>query len=201
MKLYFSPGACSMASHIALQETGLPYEAVQVDLRSKKTAGDQDYLKINPKGYVPALELDNGQTMSEGVAILQWLADQKPEKKLIPAWGTAERYKAIEWMNYVATEIHKNFSPLYNPQIPDATREICKGNIVKRLGLIEDRLNSQAYLMGENFGVADAYLFTVLSWSPRVGVDLSGFPKTLAYLEKIKGRPSVQSAMKAEGLI
>jgi len=197
MKLYFSPGACSLASHIALKELGIPFEPVQVDLRTKKTKAGADYAAINPKGYVPALELDDGSLLTEGTAVLQYIADQKPASGLAPAPASFERYRLQEWLGYINSEIHKSFGPLFNPSTPDATKETAKANIAKRLPLVVQALAGKDYLMGR-FTVADAYLYTVLSWAPKTGVDLSGFPAITAYLARIDARPAVQAARAAE---
>jgi glutathione S-transferase len=197
MKLYFSPGACSLASHIVLKEIGVPFEAVQVDLRTKKTKAGADYAAINPKGYVPAIELADGSLLTEGTAVLQYLADQKPASGLAPPPASFERYRLQEWLGYINSEIHKSFGPLFNPASSDATKDAAKANITKRLPLVVAALNGKDYLMGQ-FTVADAYLYTVLSWAPKMGVDLSGFPAITAYLARIDARPSVQAARAAE---
>jgi glutathione S-transferase len=201
MKLYYSPGACSMASHISLIEAGLKAETVKVDLRSKLDETGADFTKINPKGYVPALQLDNGRTMSEGVAILQYVADQAADRKLLPAWGTVERYKAIEWLNYIATEVHKSYSPLFRPGMTAEQKTAQYGVIEKRLQFIEPHLGPSGYILGPEFSVVDTYLFVILSWSAKVGMDLSAFPNVQAFVARMMKRPSVVSAMTAEGLL
>lgn len=200
MKLYYAPGACSLASHIALQETGLPFEFDKVDLAARKTASGEDFLQINPKGYVPALRLDDGSILTEGAAILQYVADRRPESNLAPAAGTLERYRLQEWLNFISTEIHKAFSPLFNRSLPEEARTRGLGQLAKRFGYVETWLADKDYLLGGRFTVADAYLFTVARWSKAVGFDLGPFPKVQDYLARIAARPAVQEAMKAEGL-
>ncbi len=197
MKLFFSPGACSLAVNISLREAGLKFEGIKVDLRAKK-AGTEDYLKINRKGYVPALQLDNGQVMTEGVAIMQWAADHATAKNLLPAWGTQERYKGIEWLNFIATELHKGMSPLWNPEFPAAAGAISRERVQKRFELVEEQLQKTNFLMGDHFTVCDAYLFTMIQWTPGLKVDMSKCPKTMAFHERIKARPTVQEALAME---
>jgi glutathione S-transferase len=198
MKLYFSPGACSLASHIVLQELGLPFEAVQVDLMKKTTKSGRDFATINPKGYVPALELDDGAMLTEGPAILQYLADRRPETKLAPANGTLERYRLQEWLGFINSELHKQFSPLFNPATPEQTKDSARKAIARRLGYVEGQLDGRAFLMGDAFTVADAYLYTVLGWTKHVGVDLAPFPNVVAFRERVDARPAVQAAQAAE---
>lgn len=201
LKLYYSPGACSLASHISLIEAGLKAETVKVNLRTKVDETGADFTKVNPKGYVPALTLENGQTMTEGAAILQYVADKAADRKLLPAWGTAERYKAIEWLNYIATEVHKNFSPLFAPGMTDEGRGAQIGKLTKRLELVEKQLGPNGYILGNDFSVADTYLFVVVSWAAILNVDLSAFPNIQAYVARIQKRPAVVQAMTAEGLL
>lgn len=198
MKLFYSPGACSLAPHIALREAGLKFETEKVDLAAKKTERGADYWSINPKGYVPALQLDSGEVLTEVSAVLQYIADQKPN--LLPAFGSAERYRALEWIGFISTEIHKGFSPLWKPNTPDAYKAIALENLAKRLQYVESQLGSQ-YLTGANFTVADAYLFVVVSWAKYLKVDLTPYAKLRALLDRIAARPAVQAAMVAEGLI
>lgn len=200
MKLYFSPGACSFASRIALKEADLPFESELVDLKTKKTKSGDDYLKINPKGYVPALKLNDGKMLTECVAILQYIADRVPEKNLLPAWGQPERYEAIENLNFVATEVHKGLGTLFNPALPEEARKITKDRLALRLKFLDEKLGTSPYLMGNQFSLADAYLFTVLRWTPMVKVDLSQYTKLLGFMETIKQRPIIQEAIKEEGL-
>ncbi len=200
MKLYYSPGACSLASHIALQETGLPYELEKVDFATKLTATGDDFNRINPKSYVPTIRLDDGSVLTEGPAILQYIADRQPAANLAPAAGTMERYRLQEWLTFIGTEIHKAFSPLFHKDAPEAVKTGARNQLVKRLGYVESQLENRPYLLGENFSVADAYLFTVTRWSAFTGIDLAPFPKLRDYMTRIGARPAVQAAMQAEGL-
>lgn len=201
MKLYFAPGACSLSSHIALREAGLPFDLEQVDLAAKKTKSGADYKAINPKGYVPALQLDDGEVLTEAAVVAQYVADRKPEAKLAPPAGTIERTRMQEAMNFVATEIHKGFSPLWKPTTPDAYKQIVKDTLATRFDMLEAKLAKQPYLTGEAFTVADAYLFTVLNWSNFLKLDMSKWPSVQAYMGRVAARPKVQEAMKAEGLM
>ena len=197
MKLYYTPGACSQAPHIAIHELGLPYEAVKVDLATHKLEDGTDYRTINPKGYVPTLELDDGTRLTEANVILQYLAEQKPGR-LAPAFGSKERWKLIEWLAFIATEIHKGFGPLWNPDIPEATRASTVAKLGKRFDFIAPVLERQQYLLGNAFTIADAYLYTVASWSAYLKVDLSRWPAIGKYLERVGARPSVQAAKRVE---
>lgn len=201
MKLFYAPGACSMASHIALYETGLKHEIAKVDLRHKTLADGSDYRGICPQGYVPALQLKNGELLSEGPAILQYIADQAPAANLAPANGSFARYRLQSCLNFIATELHKNFSPLFDPTADAAAKASATARLNTRLPQFEQQLAAQNYLMGDYFSVADAYLFTVLGWARMVKFDLSPFTNLLAYKERIATRPSVIAAMKAEGLL
>lgn len=201
MKLYYSPGACSLASHIALYETGLPFEIDKLVKTTKMTVGGDDFMKINPKGYVPTIRLDDGKILTEGAAILQYIADQKPDSGLAPKAGTMERYRLQEWLTFISSEIHKSFSPFFNKDATEEVKTNSRNLLTKRLGFVETHLASKPYLMGDHFTVADAYLFVVVSWSDHVGFDLSPFPRIKEYLARIAARPSVQAAMKAEGLL
>lgn len=198
MKLYFSPGACSLGPHIALREAALSFEAVKVDLRSHKTGAGADFYAINPKGYVPALELDGGGLLTECAAILQYVADQKPAAKLAPAAGTIDRYRLQEWLNFIGTELHKSFSPLFNPATPEAFRETTRERLEKRFAYVEQRLAGRKFLLGDDFTVADAYLYTVLNWSKGVGIDRAKWPALEAYFTRVGERPAVQAAREAE---
>ncbi|HVY52269.1 glutathione S-transferase [Hypericibacter adhaerens] len=200
MKLYYSPGACSLAPHILLHEAGLPADLVKVDLKVKKTEKGEDFTKINPKGYVPTVQLDNGQVMTEVAVLLQYIADQKPDAKLVPPAGTLDRYRAQEWLNFVSSEIHKGFSPLWNPAVPEAYRAIALERLNLRLALLDRHLATNEYLLGKNFSAADAYLFTVTNWAKPLNVDLSGYKNLIAFRERVGKRPAVQAALKAEGL-
>ena len=201
MKLYYSPGACSLSPHIVLQEAGIPFQAVMASTKTKKLADGTDYLTINPLGYVPLLELDDGQRLHEGPAIVQYVADLVPEKKLVPAWGTMERYRAIEWLNFISTELHKGFSPLFNPAMPEEAKAIARTRLNDRLKWVDGQLEGRDYLMGSSFTVPDAYLFVVAGWGRHVGVDISGLKHLSAFMERMAARPAVQAAMKAEGLL
>lgn len=201
MKLYFSPGACSLSPHIILREVGAKFELEQVDNKAKKTKTGADFWQINPKGYVPVLELDNGQRLTENPAILQYIADQYPSSGLIPPCGSFERYRVQEWLNFVTSEIHKSFGPLFRDNTPEEYKTISKENLSKRYSYLEEHLANHQYLHGEKFGVADAYLFVVTNWMGRVGLDIEKWPNVKAYKERIAARPKVQEAMKTEGLI
>lgn len=198
MKLYFSPGACSLSPHIVLRELGLPFDLIKVDMMSKKTSDGADFKTINPKGYVPALQTDDGQVLTEGPAIVQYLADRKPDAKLAPANGTFERYRLQEWLNFISTEIHKSFSPLFNASMPDAAKEIYIGKLKQRFGDIETVLSKQDFLTGSQFTVADAYLFTVLRWSHAFKIDLNQWPGIAKFFARVEARPAVKAALDAE---
>lgn len=201
MKLYYSPGACSLSPHIVSYELGLNLPVEKVDTKTKRTETGRDYLAINPKGYVPALELDNGEVLTEGPAIVQYLADQKGNTALAPANGTLARARLQEMLNYITSEIHKTYSPLFSDATPEVTREDRKAYLAKRYDFIEKILAKQPYLLGDHFTVADAYLFTVTRWADFVKLDLSAFPHVQAFQKRVAARPAVQAAMAAEGLI
>ncbi|HEX4924316.1 MAG TPA: glutathione transferase GstA [Bdellovibrionales bacterium] len=199
MKLYYSPGACSLAVHIALIESGLPFDTVKTDIRAKTYDGG-DYRKVNPKGSVPALQLDDGSILTEAAVVLQYIADQKPEKHLVPRLGTIERYRCQEWLNYVSSEIHKGFSPLWNPRWPEDAQAMTRDLLAGKFNFLSSHLEKHQFLMGDQFTVADAYLFTTLRWSKHLKVDLPKWPALLSYVERVQSRPSVQEALKREGL-
>ncbi len=201
MKLYYSPGACSLSPHIALHEAGLAFEAVPAPTKTHQLPDGTDYYTINPLGYVPLLELDNGERLREGPAIVQYVADQVPQKSLAPAAGTMARYRLQEWLTFIGTEVHKGFSPLFNPATPDDFKTATKTKLSQRLAWVDGQLAGKQYLMGDTFTVADGYLFTVTNWAPRVGVDITGLANLTAYRERVAARPAVQAAMKAEGLL
>ena len=201
MKLYYSPGACSLSPHITLLEAGLPYDLVKVDVRAKKLENGDDYFQVNPKGQVPALGLDNGEIMTEGPVIVQMIADQAVGKNLAPAQGTAERYRLQEWLNFITTELHKNFSPLFNPTIPDEVKTFFKDRIMGKFKYADQKLAGQDYLMGKQFTVADGYLFTMLRWAEGNKMDLSGLSNLMAFKERVGARPKVQEALTKEGLM
>jgi glutathione S-transferase len=198
MKLYYSPGACSLSPHIALHEAGLTHELVKVDVRAKKLENGDDYLKVNPKGQVPALQLDNGEILTEGPVIVQMIADKAPGKGLAPAAGTAERYRLQEWLNFITTELHKNFSPLFQPAIPDDVKTFFKDRIMGKFKYADGKLAGQDYLMGKQFSVADGYLFVMLKWAERTGMDLSALKNLMAFKDRVAARPHVQAALKME---
>lgn len=201
MKLYYSPGACSLSPHIVAREAGLELTLEKVDLATKKTASGADFSAINPKGYVPALQLDDGRLLTEGPAIVQYLADLKPAAGLAPASGSWERYRLQEWLTYINSELHKSFSPLFNPATSAEARAERIAYLNKRLAVVESALAGKSYLLGEQFSVADAYLFTVTNWANFVKLDLSAFPNLLAFQNRVAARPGAKAAMVAEGLI
>jgi len=201
MQLYFSPGACSLASHITLREAGLNVDLKRADTKTKKLEDGSDYFAVNSKGAVPALRLDNGQVLTEGPVILQYLADQKPESHLLPKAGTLERYRVQEWLNYITSEVHKTFSPLFNPASNDAVKAYAVQNVEKRFDWIDKQLAGKQYLTGDTFTVADAYLFVVANWSNFVGIDLGRWPALQAFQARVAARPKVQEALDAEGLL
>ena len=200
MKLFLKPGACSLCPHIVLEELGLSCETEAVDLKSKQTASGQDYLAINPKGYVPALQLDGGVLLTELPAIVQYLADLAPEKKLAPANGSLERYQLQSWLGFIGTELHKSFGAFFNPAAPQEWKDIARANLERRLAYVEAELAERDHLLGADFTVADAYLFTVLRWLVFVAIDLARWPRLQAYQVRIAARPAVQAALQAEGL-
>jgi glutathione S-transferase len=200
MQLYFSPGACSLASHITAREAGLSLDLKRADTKTKKLEDGSDYFAINSKGAVPALKLDNGQVLTEGVAIMQYLADQKPESNLAPKNGTLERYRVQEWLNYITSEVHKGFSPLWASK-DEAVKEYALTNLKKRFDWLEKQLAGKKYLTGDTFTVADAYLFTVVNWANPLAIDLAPWPALKEFQARVAARPKVQEAMVAEGLI
>lgn len=199
MKLYYMTGACSLASLIALHESGIKFETASLDRKTRKTSDGLDYLQVNSKGYVPALRLDDGQVLTENVAVLLYIADRNPAARLAPAAGTLERYRLIEWLAFINSEIHKNFSPLFSPAASEETKTFTRGNLAKRLDWLNSGLGS-TLLTGDTFTVADAYLFTILGWSGRVGIDLDKWPNLKRYHAELASRPSVLAALKTEGL-
>ena len=201
MKLYYSPGACSLSPHIVSREAGIPLDLQKVSTKDKTMEGGGDYWQVNGKGYVPALKLDDGQVLTEGPAIVQYLADRKPESGLAPKNGTPERYRLQEWLNFITAEIHKGFSPLFRPTTPDEYKTISKENLAKRFDWLDQQLKGKDYLMGKTFTVADAYLFVVLGWTKPTGIDLARWPNLAAYHARVAARPKVKEAMVAEGLV
>jgi len=201
MKLYYSPGACSLSPHIALLEADLPYDLVKVDLRAKKLEDGEDFLKVNPKGQVPALTLDSGELITEGPVIVQMIADKVAGKNLAPARDSAERYKFLEWLNFVTSEVHKNFGPLFSPVLADDAKAFFKDRVMGKFKYLDGALAGHDFLMGKQFTVADGYLFTMLCWADRMNFDLSALPNLLAYKARVGARPKVQEALTKEGLL
>jgi glutathione S-transferase len=201
MKLYYAPGACSLSPHIVSRELGLPVELKKVDTKAKTVEGGGDYRKVNAKGYVPALELDDGRILTEGPAIVQYLADQKPEAGLAPKAGSFERYRLQEWLNFLTSEIHKAFSPLFKPNTPEEYKKISKENLAARFDWLDKELSGRDYLMGSAFSVADAYLFVLLNWTGFQQIDLARWPSLTAFQARVAARPKVQEALQAEGLL
>jgi glutathione S-transferase len=201
MKLYYSPGACSLSPHIALLEAGLPYDLVKVDLRAKKIENGDDYLKVNPKGQVPALVMDNGELLTEGPVIVQIIADKAAGKNLAPSRDSTERYKLQEWLNYITGELHKNFGPMFSPVLGDDAKAFFKDRVMGKFKYVESVIAGRDYLMGKQFTVADGYLFTMLTWADRLKFDLSAMPNLLAYKARVAARPKVQEALTKEGLM
>lgn len=200
MKLYYSPGACSLSPHIVLREAGLAFEPVLAATKTHKLQDGTDYYGINPLGYVPLLELDDGTRLREGPAIVQYVADQVPNKNLAPAAGTLPRYRLQEWLTFVGTEIHKSFSPLFNPNMPEEGKKIYRERLANRFGFVDKELAGKQYVMGDHFTVADAYLYTVTRWTKPMAIDLSPFPNLQKYQERVGARPAVQQALKVENL-
>jgi glutathione S-transferase len=201
MKLYYSPGACSLSPHITLHESGLKFEHMLAPTKTHQLEDGTDYYTINPLGYVPLLELDDGTRLREGPAIVQYIADQVPDKKLAPANGTVARAQLQGWLNFIATEVHKGFSPLFNPATPAEYKTLVIDRLLSRLKWVDGELAGKQYLMGEAFSVADPYLFTVTNWAPKLGVDIAGLANLAAYRARVAARPAVQAAMKEEGLL
>ena len=199
MKLYFSPSACSLSPHIALREAGIDFQLVKVDLKNRKLCADGgDFTKINPKGYVPVLELDDGTRLTEGPAIVQYIADRKPESGVAPRPETLERYRLQEWLTFINSEIHKGFSPLFKPNTPDDYKAIARENLSGRLAFVAEHLAKSDFLLGDRFSVADGYLFTVLNWTQWTGIDLAQWPSLMAFQERVGSRPAVKAALAAE---
>lgn len=200
-KLYYSPGACSLSPHIVLREAGLPFQLVMVSTKTKKLADGSDFLAINPKGQVPLLELDDGQQLTEGPVIVQYLADQAPDSGLVPAAGTMARYRVLEWLNFITSELHKGFSPLFTPGTHEETQAAVRSKLLEKLGWVDSQLAGGHFLCGDTFTAADAYLFTVAGWGKYVGVDISPLTHLTAFMGRVAARPAVQAALKAEGLL
>jgi glutathione S-transferase len=202
MRLYYMPGACSLSPHIVLREAGLPFELDRIDFATRKTERGIDFASINPKGMVPTLQLDDGEVLTEGAVIVQYVGDQKPGSGLVPPAGSMARYRVQEWLNYIASELHKTFSPLFNPKTPEDYRQMLKERLSKQFEQLDRHLAKNQFLAGGNFTAPDAYCFTVLRWaaSPRVGLDIARWPTLKAYFDRIAARPKVREAMQAEGL-
>ena len=201
MKLYYFSGACSLASNIALREAGVKFELIKVDRRTRKAADGLDFNEVNPKGYVPALALDNGEVLTENVAVLQYIADRNPAAKLAPPFGTMERYRLVEWLAFISSEIHKNFSPLFRDDAPEETKQYARKILSIRLDYLNRAIGNRPFLTGEQFTIADAYLFTVLGWSRHLNFDLGKWPQLQRHMERVGARPPVIEALKAEGLV
>jgi glutathione S-transferase len=201
MKLYYAPGACSLSPHIVARELGINVELKKVNTKDKTIEGGGDYWKVNPRGYVPALELDNGQVLTEGPAIVQYLADQKPDAGLAPKAGSFERYRLQEWLNFLTSEIHKGFSPLFKPTTPEDYKPVAKENLAGRFNWLNEELGKREYLTGSQFSVADAYLFVLLNWTKPTQIDLGKWPNLQAFQKRVGARPKVKEALQAEGLL
>jgi glutathione S-transferase len=201
MKLFHSPGACSLAAHIVALEAGVGATYEKVDLRTKKTETGADFNKINPKGYVPTLELDNGEILTEVSAVIQYLADQAPKSGLLPEMGSAERYRVLEWIGFISTELHKGFGPLFKPDTPDTYKTIVIANLHRRLAYLDGALAGRSFLVGDRFTVADGYAFTILRWSQPLKIDISEYKNIVAYMDRVANREKVRQALQAEGLL
>ncbi|UUX96215.1 glutathione transferase GstA [Aquabacterium sp. J223] len=201
MKLYHAPGACSLSPHIVLREAGLPFDLKLVAMKTKTLADGTDYTTINPKGYVPLLELDGGERLTEGPAIVQWIADQVPDKQLAPPPGTLARYRLMEWLNFITAELHKGFSPLFNPAVPAEVKAVFQAKLLERLAWVDGELAGQRFLLGDTFTVADAYLFVVAGWTRPTKIDVSHLAHLGGFMTRVAERPAVQAALKAEGLL
>lgn len=200
MKLFYAPGSCSLSPHIALLEAGLKFDLEKVDMANKMTSVG-DFMKINPKGYVPALMLDNGEVLTEGAVIVQYIADQKPEAQLIGKAGSNERYRTQEWLNFISTELHKGFGPLFNKTAPEETKTAAREKLAKRFDFLSQHFAKNNFLMGTQYTVADGYLFTVMSWADKLNFDLIKWPSLMGFMERMKTRPATNAALKAEGLL
>jgi glutathione S-transferase len=199
MKLYYATGSCGLAPQIALREAGQVFDLIRVDFRTKTTS-EGDYFQVTPKGFVPALKLEDGEVITEGAVVLQWIADHNPESKLLPAPGSMERYRALEWLNYIATDMHKGYANLFYPYLDNASKaRFIEGNLSTRFAYLDDHLSRRQYLLESGFSVADAYLYNILSWSPRVNVDLSAYPAIRAFMARMGDRPTVRASLEAEG--
>jgi glutathione S-transferase len=200
MKLYYAPGTCALSPHIALYEAGLPFDGVRTNIRSHQLADGSDYYAVNPKGSVPVLEFDNGERLTEGPAIVQWIADQVPDKRLAPPAGSMERYRLAEWLNFITSELHKGFSPLFNPALPAEAKPLFSDKLMERFRWVDQQLAGRDYLLGSQFSVADPYLYTVARWAVPMKIDLSGLSNLQAFMQRMEARPAVQQALQAQGL-
>jgi len=200
MKLYYSSGACSLAPHIVASEAGVPIDLVKVDLGSHKLEDGTDFYSVNPRGYVPVLKLDDGNVMTEASVLVQFIADQKPDSNILPKMGTMERYKAMQWLAFIATELHKQFGPLFDKSTPEATQNALKAKIMKRLGELDEHLKSNDFILGKTFSAADAYAFTIVNWTNFMNMDLKPFPAVQGWFARVAQRPKVHAALVAEGL-
>jgi glutathione S-transferase len=198
MKLYYSPGACSLHPQIDLREAGIPFDMVRVDIRAHKLSDGTDFYAVNPKGYVPVLELDDGTRLTEGAVIAQWIADQKPKSALAAPAGTIERVHQQEWLHFIGSEVHKAFGPLFSPATPDDAKAQARDRVAKRFDYVEKELGAKSYLFGDTFTIADAYLFNMLRWTKFTGIDLSRWPGLAAYAVRIENRPAVKAALEAD---
>lgn len=200
MKLYYSPGSCGLASQIALREAEQKFDLIKVDFKTKTTI-EGDYFKVTPKGFVPVLKLDNGDLLTEGAVILQWIADQNPERKLLPPFGTRDRYKALEWLNFVSSDLHKGMAVMFSPFLDDATKKkFAEGNLISKFEYIDKHLSKNDYVLGKQFSVADAYLYNVLCWPQRVSIDISNYKFIQKFMTRMEDRTSVQASLEAEEL-
>ncbi len=198
MKLYYSPGACSLSPHITLREAALTFDLVRVDLKTHRLADGTDFAAVNPKGYVPVLELDGGERLTEGPAIVQYVADQVPDRRLVPPAGSIGRYRAQEWLTFIGTELHKGFSPLFRPDTPEAYKTIARDRLRQRLAWVDGQLEGRAYLMGDDYTVPDGYLYVMTRWAPKMGLDLAALANLSAFAARMEARPAVQAALQAE---
>ena len=201
MKLYYAPGACSLSPHIVAREAGIPIQLQKVNTKDKSMEGGGDFWQVNPRGYVPVLEIDNGERLTEGPAIVQYLADQKPDSGLAPKAGSLERYRLQEWLNFLTSEVHKQFSPLFKPNTPEEYKPIAKENLGKRFDFLDKHLANKDYLMGKTFSVADAYLFVLTNWTKPTQIDLAKWPNIQAFNKRVAARAKVKEAMQFEGLL
>jgi glutathione S-transferase len=200
MKLYYATGSCGLAPQIALREAGQIFDLIKVDFKTKMTV-EGDFFKVTPKGFVPALKLDDGEVITEGAVVLQWIADHNPDRKLLPAAGSADRYRALEWLNYIATDMHKGYATLFSPFLDDVSKaRFIDGNLSTRFSYLDDHLSRNDYILGTEFSVADAYLYNILTWSPRVNVDLSVYTSIGQFMKRVSQRPTVKASLEAEGL-